>query len=100
MRIVKQTLAAHNRVSDGQLVSALLALGCAGATWLISPSMPLWAASVSFVLFFIWLATIDRITGILEPATGPGTLKSTASNKHGALLLAALIAITVIVACL
>ena len=37
MRIVKQTLAAHNRVSDGQLVSALLALGCAGATWLISP---------------------------------------------------------------
>ena len=53
MRIVKQTLAAHNRVSDGQLVSALLALGCAGATWLISPSMPLWADSVSFVLFFI-----------------------------------------------
>ena len=45
-------------------------------------------------------ATIDRITGILEPATGPGTLKSTASNKHGALLLAALIAITVIAACL
>ena len=92
MRIVKQTLAAHNRVSDGQLVSALLALGCAGATWLISPSMPLWAASVSFVLFFIWLATIDRITGILEPAT--------ASNKHGALLLPALIAVTVIAACL
>ena len=50
--------------------------------------------------FFIWLATIDRITGILEPATGPSTLKSTASNKHGALLLAALIAITVIAACL
>ena len=45
MRIVKQTLAAHNRVSDGQLVSALLALGCAGATWLISPSMPLWQLS-------------------------------------------------------
>jgi len=44
--------------------------------------------------------TIDRITGILEPATGPSTLKSTASNKHGALLLAALIAITVIAACL
>ena len=83
MRIVKQTLAAHNRVSDGQLVSALLALGCAGATWLISPSMPLWAASVSFMLFFVWLATIDRITGIWSRPPGrarssPPHLTSTA----------------------